>query len=113
MRPRSLKTNLISLLLISASVTTPIRSLRASECDLLLTECMGLLNEAEQVIEAKDRVIGLKDLAIRQSAEYSADLYWKLDEAEKKLQSPTRNPFIMATVGLVLGIIVTGIALRN
>jgi hypothetical protein len=41
------------------------------------------------------------------------DLTDEVRARDEKLKSPFRNPFIMGTVGVVIGILVTGIALRK
>lgn len=116
MKPRSLKTVLmVGLLILSLAwpSTSSAQENPLIECQSLLLECSALLDESKKVIEAKDKTIELKDLALTKTNQQVADLYWQVEESNKKLSSPFRNPFIMTTVGVVIGIIVTGYALRK
>jgi hypothetical protein len=114
MKLRKLKTLLMAVLLISSNVS------QAQDCSTkletakgLLTECAQLLDESKAVIEAKDRTIELKDLAITKSQAQTAELYWQVEEANDKLSSPFRNPFVMTMVGVVIGAIVTSYVTRK
>jgi len=42
-----------------------------------------------------------------------AGLEVELEKRNSQLQSPLRNPFVMGMVGVLVGIVVTGYALRS
>lgn len=74
--------------------------------------CEQVIQACDAALDAKNREIGLKDLAIQQRQDQIVELNSELQDANSKLQSPVRNPFIMTTVGVLIGILVTGIALK-
>jgi hypothetical protein len=63
-------------------------------------------------VNEKNKEIALCRLALTQSVDRGTAISIELDEAQSKLQSPFRNPFIMTTVGVILGLVVGGIALK-
>lgn len=64
------------------------------------------------MIQEKNKTIELKDLAIQERDKQISVLVGQVEDANKKLQSPTRNPFVVGTVGILIGILVTGVALK-
>lgn len=85
---------------------------QVAACDEALTSCDAAIDAAQDVIDARNKEIQLCRLALTQSVEMSQGLNSELVETRSKLESPFRNPFIMTTVGVVLGILVTGFALK-
>jgi len=79
----------------------------------LATDCDKVLGACDAALKARKEEVRLCDLALQQSKGNSTALNQRVDELNGKLESPIRNPFIMTTVGVVIGIIVGGIALRK
>lgn len=76
-------------------------------------DCDTVLDKCDAALQARKEEVRLCDLALKQAKGNTVELNKLVDEQNKKLESPTRNPFIMTTVGVVLGLIVGGIALRK
>lgn len=76
-------------------------------------DCQDLINKCDAALEARKTELQLSNLALMQSMERSAMLEVELEHKEAKLRSFTRNPFIMSALGLVVGIVVTGYALKK
>ena len=100
---------LITLIISSVLLSTPAR---ADDCQTTLNECNQVLDDCMALVGKQARVIKLKDLALEQADKNIGELNAGLRDAEAKLQSPLRNPFVMTAVGVVLGILVTGIAVK-
>ncbi len=64
-------------------------------------------------LQRRKREVTLCNLGLTQSIEQQGRLTYEVREAQDKLQSPFRNPFVMTTVGVVLGLVVGGIFLRK
>ena len=74
--------------------------------------CLDVIKACDIALEKKEKEIELKDLALKQSQDHLSRTLGDLENAREQLGSPFRNPFIMVTVGVVLGIVVTGVALK-
>lgn len=81
-----------------------------ADCPNTLEKCDQAVSACKVALDARNEEIQLCRLGLVQSIDQSAGLYEELEKSKAQLQSPLRNPFIMTTVGIVLGIIVIGIA---
>lgn len=75
--------------------------------------CDDIVRTCDAALEARKKEVSLCRLALRQSMDRSAMLELEVENQNKKLGSFTRNPFIMATIGIVTGFVVTGLVLRK
>jgi len=98
-----LQRTLIALLLIITLLGTS--TCRAADCDKVIETC-------DRALAAKDKQIRLCDLALAQSIERGGQLTFELRQKDEQLSAWYRNPFTMATIGVLLGIVATGIALK-
>jgi hypothetical protein len=76
----------------------------------MLEKCDKAVESCKSALDARKEEIKLCRLGLMQSLERNSDLESQVSDQNQKLQSPFRNPFIMTTVGVVLGILVIGIA---
>jgi hypothetical protein len=67
--------------------------------------CDQVIRACDKALAAKDKEIALDKQTLDQSRATSQDTKKQLDEADKKLNSPARNPFILAGLGILGGII--------
>lgn len=74
--------------------------------------CDSVLAKCDAALAAKNKHIEKLELGLTKQTERVADLSNQVQEANEKLQSPFRNPFIVGTVGVALGILIMGIALK-
>lgn len=73
--------------------------------------CQDVISKCEKAIETRKEEVRLCNLGLAQSQEALAQTDAMLKAAETKLQSPTRNPFVLVTFGVVVGILITGYVL--
>lgn len=74
--------------------------------------CEEVIQKCDAALEAKNKQIKKLELGLATQTERVADLSSQLEDKNSQLQSPFRNPFIMGTVGVLIGIVVTGYALK-
>jgi len=79
-------------------------------CQARLEQCAGLIDKCAQAIQIYDMALGEMEGYAKLCEERNQGLNAELFNTQKKLESPLRNPFIMGTVGIVIGILVMGIA---
>jgi hypothetical protein len=80
---------------------------------LAKTECEDVIKACDTTIAAKDKDIELWKLTVTQVSTENASLRYAVDDRDEKLRSPIRNPFVMTAVGVLVGIIATGYALKK
>lgn len=84
----------------------------AQDCQKTLNSCERAVGLCKETLDLKNEEIKLCRLGLQQAINNGVDLKFDLDAANAQLNSPFRNPFIMATVGVVIGIVVTGLATK-
>ena len=80
---------------------------------LLGLTCEEVLSKCDAVLAAKNKQIEKLELGLAAQTGRVADLSNQLEDKNSQLQSPFRNPFVMTAVGVVIGILVTGYALKQ
>lgn len=70
--------------------------------------CQDVIVACDKALAARKEEVRLCNLALRQSMDRSSRLEIEVEQKNKQLASPIRNPWIMSAVGLVLGIVVVG-----
>ncbi len=70
------------------------------------------MNACRSAVRERNEETKLCRLGLTQVSEENVALRNELGKANSKLESPLRNPFIMTTVGVLIGIAVTGFALK-
>lgn len=81
----------------------------AQEVKSEVEECITLCDEA---LESQQQVIDQLDLGLVECKDEHSNRINEVTDLQDKLDSPFRNPFIMGTIGVVLGIVVTGLATK-
>ena len=71
-----------------------------------LAECNAVLGKCGEVVKAKNKELDLCHVGLKQSLDFSAETNKQLDEANAKLQSPLRNPFVMVALGMIAGMVI-------
>jgi hypothetical protein len=104
---RMLKRSLLGILIVSFSLS----SARA-DCPKTLDLCTRTVTACREALDARNEELKLCHLGLTQVRDQNVMLRTELETANQKLESPLRNPFIMATVGVLIGIAVTGFALK-
>jgi len=79
----------------------------------IASDCGEVIKTCDAALVAKNREIQLCRLGLVQSVDRIAGLEVELEKRNSQLQSPLRNPFVMGMVGVLVGIVVTGYALRS
>jgi hypothetical protein len=74
--------------------------------------CSDVLGKCDAALTARKRQVEKLQLGLTQQSQRVADLYAQVEEKNAQLQSPLRNPFVMGAIGALIGIAVTGYALR-
>ncbi len=75
-------------------------------CDQVLTACGAAL-------DANKQALSLSNLAVTQSQLQVTDLGQQLESKNKQLESWVHNPFVCVALGLVIGMVATGYALKK
>ncbi len=89
-----------SLMVVMALVVVSSTSHAGGDCE---TNCKNALNAADKVIaDLKDEVNTYKQLTDKQH-EGIINLHLALDEKSHELESLFRNPYFMATLGIIVG----------
>jgi hypothetical protein len=70
--------------------------------------CQEVIAAADRAIEAKNKEIQICRLALDQTIDRALTLEKDVKDRDEKLSSPLRNPFVMATAGVLLGLVVAG-----
>jgi hypothetical protein len=96
--------------IISVLLTSTKTAAAKTNCSDVLTKCSEAVEDCQKTVESKNTEISLCRIALVQSEEKRVETYLQLQTAEDKLRSPIRNPFIMITFGVVLGLVVGGIS---
>lgn len=66
------------------------------------------IDKCDKVIAAKNKELKLADLAIQQAKDELGAVKAENDRLKDSENSPFHNPFLMTTIGMMLGAIVTG-----
>lgn len=104
-----LKNNLL-VILLSTSVLVPNTYAQQAACPI--EQCDRALESCQKTIEAKNKEIQLCRLALVQSIDRAEGLSLELEHKNNQLQSVFRNPLAMTTFGILIGIVVTGLATK-
>lgn len=96
------------MMIISALSTTTGRA----DCQTNLKKCDEAVESCKAALEARKEEIKLCRLGLSQSLDRNDQLARELDDKNSQLQKFYRNPFIMTTLGVVIGIVVTGLATK-
>ena len=67
------------------------------------TTCNDVIRSCDAAISAKNIEIHKLGVALRESRDQSGTLTTELNEANAKLESPFRNPFIVIPMAVVIG----------
>ena len=67
--------------------------------------CNDVIKACDKALRAKDKEIELDKKSLDSERSVSQDTKKQLDTANEKLNSPARNPFILAGLGILGGII--------
>lgn len=78
-----------------------------SKCPEVLDKCDKALNDCTAAIDAKNQEIAVCRLALDQSLDRTVHLVMDLDDANRKLSSPFRNPYLMIGAGAAIGALAT------
>lgn len=84
-----------------------------TECDSLLNQCAVGYDHCTDALKARSAEAATCELGLKQTTDQLATLNSQIQTKDKQLESTFRNPFVMTTLGVVLGILVTGYALRG
>lgn len=109
---RQIKMKLIMIALVvsmssqSLASGKAVTTLKGESCDQVIETC-------DKALESKDKQIKLDQLAIKTLSTQNTDLSSQLYEREQQLQAWYRNPFVTGTIGVLIGIVVTGYALKK
>lgn len=93
---------------LALTITLNASLANAQDC----SECESLLKESVEVIDKKNETIELKNLAIKERDAIITFQLEQIQDLEKSNARFYKNPFIMMTVGALIGILVTGVALK-
>lgn len=84
----------------------------AQDCQKTLNSCERAVGLCKEALDLKNQEIQLCRLGLQQAINNGVDLKFDLDAANAKLNSPLRNPFFIGTVGVLIGLVVAGIATK-
>jgi hypothetical protein len=101
----------LSLIVLILTISVPRQTL--ANCQTTLDLCDKAVESCKVALEAKKEEIKLCRLGLSQALDNDQHLRMELEDKEKQLGSWYRNPFTMGTVGVIIGIVVTGYALRG
>lgn len=90
---------IISLCVMSILSSTPARA---------ETTCKDVITACDSALDSKNKEIQLNQLAIRQLTDQNTVLASDLTDAHESLNSWYRNPFVVGSIGALLGIFVAG-----
>ena len=116
----TLRRLILSLLMMSSVVLWPI-SARAEEtipiigsnCPSVLGKCVVAENLCKLALDARTREVDSAKDGLGQAQAMLVTVTRQRDDAQAALQSWYRNPATMATIGVLLGLVVGGYALRK
>lgn len=77
------------------------------QTDELLSKCNVAVEDCRAALDARNKEIQLCRLGLIQSLDRQGQLNANLEDAQDKLGSPFRNPWLMIALGLVIGVAVT------
>lgn len=72
------------------------------------TQVQQCIEKCDKVIAAKDKELQLANLAVQQARTEFAAVKSENGQLKESENSPFHNPFLMATLGALIGVIVTG-----
>lgn len=93
---------------LSLLLTSPARA----DCTTQVALCEQALGSCAHLVDAQKKEIGLCRLGLTQSLDNNAMLSIEIKDKQDQLQSWYRNPFVMVAVGLVLGGVAVGAAIK-
>lgn len=102
----------LSFALLIVSLLTCSISQAESSCPAQLDRCRYATGLCKEALDLRNEEIRICRLGLTQAVHANADLKLSLDDANAKLNSPLRNPFVIGTVGVLIGILVTGLATK-
>lgn len=81
-------------------------------CEQSLALCDTAVNVCGDLVDKQKTEIGLCRLGLTQSLNHSAMLDLELKDTQESLNAWYRNPFVMVALGLVVGGVAAGVALK-
>lgn len=99
------------MLLLFLGLSNPARAQCEAE-KTALNSCWDAVGACNQVVKAKDKEISLCQLGLVQTLDHAAMLDLELKDTQDKLQSWYRNPFVMVALGLIVGGVAVGAAIK-
>ena len=96
----------ILITLLIGTFFVPIPVLGQSSCNLNEHKTKEALEQCVRTVDAKNKQIKLSDLALQQSRDANLELGKQIEATREENQAFYRNPFIMGTLGLLVGAII-------
>lgn len=78
-----------------------------ADCQTSLSKCDAALGACDTALQDKKEQIRLCDIAVMQATDYGTLLNVQVKERDEELGAWYRNPFIMITLGIVTGAVVS------
>lgn len=73
------------------------------------TSCHDVITKCDKALEDKKHELELSDLGLKTCQSLNGDLMREVEDSRDKLQSWTRNPFIVGALGIITGALLFGV----